>query len=161
MPSFIKGRSTAVIQLLRILDDWTEMLEEGGQIDLIYTDFENEKAFDRVPHKRLLSKLYSYNINENIIECIKAYLNNRIQRVKINNSYCNWASVICGIPQGSILGPLIFIIFINELPDICDSCSQLFSYADDAKIDTHIINRRIKIPYKMILSNSSLGLIIG
>jgi len=69
----IKGRST-VLQLLRILDDWTEMLEEG-QIDVIYTDF--EKAFDRLPHKRLLSKLYSYNINKDIIKWIKAYLDNK------------------------------------------------------------------------------------
>jgi len=61
------------------------MLEEGGQIDVIYTDF--EKAFDRVPHKRLLSELYSYNINEDIIKGIKAYLDKRTPRVKINNSY--------------------------------------------------------------------------
>jgi len=77
---FIKGRST-VLQLLRILDNWTEMLEEGVQIDVVYTDF--EKAVDRVPHKRLLSTLYSYNINEDIIKWIKAYLDNRTQRLKL------------------------------------------------------------------------------
>jgi len=59
-----------------------------GQIDFVYTDF--EKAFDRVPNQRLLSKLYSFNINEEIIKWIKAYLDNRTQRVKINNSYSNW-----------------------------------------------------------------------
>jgi len=130
------------LQLLKILDDWTEMLEDGGQVDVIYTDF--EKAFDRVPHKRLISKLYSYNINEDIIKWIKAYLNNRMQRVKINNSYSNWAQVISGIPQGSILGPLLFIIYINELPNICDSGSKLFLYADDAKIYNHILNEQDK-----------------
>ena len=61
------------------------MLEDGGQIDVIYTDF--EKAFDRVPHKRLISKLYSYNINEDIIKWIKAYLDNRKQRVKTGLVY--------------------------------------------------------------------------
>jgi ribonucleases P/MRP protein subunit RPP40 len=63
--------------MLKILHDWTEMLEHGGQIDVIYTDF--EKAFDRVPNNRLISKLYSYNINEDIIKWIKAYLENRVQ----------------------------------------------------------------------------------
>ena len=138
---FIKGRST-VLQLLRILDDWTEMLEGGGQIDVIYTDF--EKAFDRVPHKRLISKLYSYNINEDIIKWIKAYLENRIQRVKIQNSYSKWGNVISGIPQGTILGPLLFIIYINELSNICDSGSCLFLYADDAKIYNHILDKQDK-----------------
>jgi hypothetical protein len=78
---FIKGRST-VTQLLTVLDKRTEYLEMGGQIDAIYTDF--EKAFDKVPHKRLISKLYSYGINKDIIEWIKAFLINRRQRVKIN-----------------------------------------------------------------------------
>jgi len=87
------------------------MFKEGGQIDVIYTDF--EKAFDRVPHKRLLSIRYSYNINEDIIKWIKIYLDNRTQRVKINNSYSNWANVISGIPQGSVLAPLLFIVSIN------------------------------------------------
>jgi len=138
---FIKGRST-VLQLLNILDDWTERLESGGQIDVIYTDF--EKAFDRVPHNRLISKLYKYNINENIIKWIKAYLHNRVQRVKINSCFSDWANVVSGIPQGSILGPLLFIIYINELPNICESGSQLFLYADDAKIYHHIFSDRDK-----------------
>jgi len=79
-----------------------------------------------IPHKRLLSKLYSYNINEDIIKWIQAYLDNRTQRVKNYNSYFNWATVISGIPHGSIIGPLLFIIYINEQPVICDSGSRLF-----------------------------------
>ena len=94
---FIKGRST-VLQLLKILDDWPEMFEYGGQIDEIYTDF--EKAFDRVPHNRLISKLHSYNINADIINWIKAHLENRVRRVRINSCFSNWAKVISGIPQG-------------------------------------------------------------
>lgn len=136
---FIKGRST-VLQLLKIMDDWTEMLEHGGQIDVIYTDF--EKAFDKVPHNRLISKLHSYNINADIISWIKAYLENRVQRVRVNSCFSSWAKVESGIPQGSILGPLLFIIYINELPNICDSGSKLYLYADDAKIYKQIFNRQ-------------------
>ena len=132
---FIKGKST-VLQLLKILEDWSEKLEIGGQIDVIYTDF--EKAFDRVPHNRLISKLHSYNIDQNVINWIKAFLCGRKQYVKLNDQYSNASNVISGIPQGSILGPLLFIIYINELPEICTS--NLYLYADDAKLYKHILN---------------------
>ena len=71
-------------------------------------------------------------------------MDNRKQRVKINSCYSNWASVLSGVPQGSILGPLLFIIYINELPDICNSGSNLFLYADDAKLYKHILNSQDK-----------------
>jgi len=76
---FIKGRSTS-LQLLQILDKWTELLVNRGQIDAIYTDL--EKAFDKIPHKRLISKLSSYGLNKEI-SWIEAFLNNRKQRVRI------------------------------------------------------------------------------
>src|SRR5437867_13291902 len=78
---FIKGRSV-VLQFLKIIDDWLVNLENGNQIDVIYTDF--EKAFDKVPHKRLLMKLTSYRVDEKLIAWIEAFLCNRMQQVKIN-----------------------------------------------------------------------------
>ena len=134
---FIKGRST-VLQLLKVLDNWTELLEAGGQIDVIYTDF--EKAFDKVPHKRLISKLKSYKINQKIIDWIESFLSLRKQRVKINGVFSNWQDVISEIPQGSILGPLLFIIYINDLIENCKKGSKLYLYADDAKLFRHIVN---------------------
>jgi hypothetical protein len=128
---FIKGRST-VLQLLHIADDWIKSLDDGGQIDIIYTDF--EKAFDKVPHKRLISKLYAYGLNDLLINWIEAFLSSRIQSVKINGNISDSKPVLSGIPQGSVLGPLLFVIFINDLPLTCGVSSSMFLFADDAKL---------------------------
>ena len=134
---FIKGRSVT-LQLLQILDQWTESLEEGGQVDVIYTDL--EKAFDKIPHKKLLSKLESYHVNKDVIDWISAFLSNRRLRVRINSEFSQWLPVTSGVPQGSLLGPILFIIYINDLVDFCDSGSDLYLYADDAKIFSYVKN---------------------
>jgi len=102
----------------------------------------------------IISKLYSYNIKEDIIKWIKAFLENRVQRVRMDSFFSNWANVVSGIPQGSILRPLLFIIYINKLPNICDS--QLFLYADDAKVYRQIFNSQDKenIQHDLIKLNS-------
>ena len=128
---FIKGRST-VLQLLTIIDDWLINLENGNQIDVIYTDF--EKAFDKVPHRRLLSKLKSYGVDEQLVTWIEAFLCYRTQRVKVNGVLSESKCVLSGIPQGTVLGPLLFIIFINDLPEVCNNLSKIFLFADDAKL---------------------------
>jgi ribonuclease P/MRP protein subunit RPP40 len=129
--------------LPKILDKWTECLEVGGEIDVIYTDL--EKAFDKVTHKRLISKLESYGVNKEIVSWIAAFLNNRRQRVKINGFSSFWTRVFSGVPQGSILSPLLFIIFINDIVECYSSCN-IFLYADDSKIFKHILT-----PYDSVL----------
>ena len=94
---FIKGRST-VLQLLKVLDSWTETLENGGCIDVVYCNF--IKAFDKVPHRRLIGKLHSYGIKVKILDRVAAMLSHRNQRVRVNNSFSSWQEVTSGIPQG-------------------------------------------------------------
>jgi len=94
------------------MDDWTTQLDSGGQIDVIYTDF--AKAFDTVPHHRLLFKLKTYNINEDLIVWISDFLCNRKQCVVLNGEQSSWFKVLSGIPQGSILGPLLFLINVKK-----------------------------------------------
>lgn len=126
---FISGRST-VTQLLRYLDECIEEISDGSVVDVIYLDF--SKAFDTVPHQRLMSKLESYGITGKVKQWVKSFLTGRSQTVKVNNDESLPAPVLSGIPQGSVLGPLLFVIYINDLPDIINS--NVYLFADDTKL---------------------------
>ena len=132
---FISGRSTQ-LQLLEVLDKWTEALDEGYSIDCVYMDY--VKAFDTVPHRRLLHKLSKYEINPKAVSWIENFLGNRTQQAIVQGEESSWKPVTSGIPQRSVLGPLLFVIFINDLPDCVTSEAYLF--ADDTKIFRVIAN---------------------
>ena len=117
-------------QLITCLDKWTELLESGEPVDVIYLDF--QKAFDSVPHQRLLVKLEAYGITGQLKQWLADFLIGRRQRVVIGQDSSDWTSVKSGIPQGSVLGPVLFVIFINDLPDALSSASKIF--ADDTKL---------------------------
>ena len=112
------------------MEQWTKMIDDGLPIDIIYTDF--SKAFDRVPHQRLLRKIKNMGIIGMTQGWIRAFLTGRTQRVRVEREFSPWAQVKSGIPQGSVLGPTLFVMYINDMPDAINSMCQLF--ADDARI---------------------------
>ena len=111
------------------LEDWSEALEFGYNIDVIYTEF--AKAFDSVPHNRLLPKLKSLGIEGDVLKCIKSFLTGRRHRVSVEGELSDWVDVVSGIPQVSVLGPTLFVIFNNAMSNVARNCLKLF--ADDVK----------------------------
>lgn len=102
----------------------------GIPVDVLYLDF--AKAFDSVPHMRLMKQINSFGITGKASGWIRSFLNNRTQKVRVNGTESSWAPVLSGIPQGSILGPVLFSLFINDMPNNVKSLISLF--ADDTKI---------------------------
>ena len=126
---FIKGKS-CVTQLLEFLEDITQSIDNGDEVDVIYLDF--CKAFDKVPHRKLLQKLYAYGIRGKVHAWVKEFLSGREQQVIVNGSQSTWKNITSGIPQGSVLGPVLFLVFINDLPEVIKVLIKLF--ADNAKL---------------------------
>ena len=122
---FISGRSTT-LQLLHVLQIWSEFLDQGGNLDIIYCDF--MKAFDKVPHRRLLHEIKGCGIKGNILGWIDSFLSNRTQCVIINNTKSTSAPVTSRIPQGSVLGPILFVLYINDLLDVVDKKTAMYFY---------------------------------
>ena len=130
---FIEGKS-CLTNLLESLECWTKALDEGYGVDVLYLDY--RKAFDSVPHKRLLQKLTLYGINGSTLIWIENFLTLRTTRVGVRGYFSGWFQVLSGVPQGSVLGPLLFLLFVNELPSWIVNSMRMF--ADDTKVWAYI-----------------------
>ena len=115
------------------------MQEGDGWVDSIYLDF--KKAFDRVPHKRLIWKLeYIGGIQGHLLKWMQDFLKEREMRTILRGKYSSWREVTSGVPQGSVLAPIMFLVYINDINDNISTESYLNMFADDAKIQKTIKN---------------------
>ena len=119
-------------QLLLVHYDWFKVLDKRGQVDVVFIDF--SKAFDLVCHNILLTKLYKYGVHGDLLNWCRDYLTERQQRVVVKGEASDWLTVTSGVPQGSLLGPLFFIVYINDLPAVISKDSSIALYADDSKM---------------------------
>lgn len=137
-------------QLFEIIHDLHVSVHSLRPVDAVFIDF--AKAFDRVPHNRLIYKLGTININELVIEWIASFLSNRSQSVVINKHVSSPIPVKSGVPQGSVLGPVLFLLYINDLPANIQSTIRLF--ADDC-----VIYRPISTPLDVCVLQRDLEII--
>ena len=137
-----------------MLEAWRKALDEKGFAGAILTDL--SKAFDCLNHDLLVAKLNAYGFKNNALLFIKSYINDRCQRTKVGTTFSNWNEIKYGVPQGSILGPLLFTIFLNDIFYFIRDAS-IVSYADDTtpysvKANLTDLNKTLKKETEVLLN---------
>ena len=126
---FLKAKS-CLTNLLCFLEEMTKWVDDGSPVDVIYLDF--QKAFDKVTHQRQINKLKSHGMGNYIINWIEQWLTDRRQRVVVDGEVSSWKSVLSGVPQGSVLGRILFLAYINDLEE--GVTGKILKFADDTKL---------------------------
>ena len=125
--------------LILLIEHWRKALDKQGYAGAVLMDL--SKAFDCINHNLLIAKLDAYGFGQDSLEMMKSYLSNRKQRVKINNSFSSWADLLTGVPQGSVLGPLLFNIYLNDLfwtreyTDVCNLADDTTYFSSDMNLN--------------------------
>ena len=146
------SKKSCLTNLLHSMEEVTNILDDGDCADILYLDF--AKAFDKVQHRRLLSKLEALNIKGQVLDWIKAWLTDRKHRVVLNGQHSDWSAVPCSVPQGSVLGPPLFIIYADDMDKCIDGITALLlKFADDTKVIKRISSRTDNIGLQDIIQN--------
>ena len=117
-------------KFVMFFEEITKWVDDGSPVDVIYLDF--QKAFDKVPHQRLILKLKSHGMGTSIINWIEQRLTDRRQRVVVDGEVSSWKSVLSGVPQGSVLGPILCLVYIDDLEE--GVTGNILKFADDTKL---------------------------
>jgi hypothetical protein len=121
--------------LIKCIEDWRNALDNNEYVGAILIDL--SKAFDSLPHGLLIAKLFSYGLSTHACNLIMNYLSDRHQRVKMQNVVSDWQIIKRGVPQGSLMGPLLFNIFLNDIFLFLDNGCSIYNYADDNTLSYH------------------------
>ena len=156
----MESRSTTSA-LIKVVDDWSHALDRGKEVCVVF--FDVSKAFDKVPHLPLLQQMEEINLNPFLIRWLKDYLSDRQQVVAVEGELSTKLPVVSGMPQGSILSPLLFIIYINNIVTIITPGSEINMFADDIALlpcyhitgqMTILYYRKMSVPSHLFLTTS-------
>ena len=123
--SGFKPGDSCINQLLSTTHEISSYFDDGFEVRSVFLDI--SKAFNKVWHERIIFKLHQNGTSDNLLNILSDFLRNRKQRIMLNGQFSSWTKVNTGIPQGSILAPLLFLIYINDLPDSLSSNAKLFA----------------------------------
>ena len=146
-----------------MINKWHSCLDNSGVVGTILMDL--SKAFDCLPHELVLAKLHAYGVDIKSLKLLQDYLSNRTQRVKLDSTFSSWLKILLGVPQGSILGPLLFNIFLNDMlwfvekTDICNFADDNTIYSCAKSVNDVIENLQsdLKIALKWFKDNQTLA----
>ena len=146
-----RNKLSIITQLINATTDWANTLNNKGQTDIIFLDF--NKAFDKISHKFILSKLHHYGIRNHTLSWIGAFLSNCTQTTVVNGVHSSYVEVTSGVPQGSVLGPMLFLLYINDINNAIKSQIKLF--ADDSVLYRNIRNENEQVILQNDLDTNS------